>query len=76
MRKTIAVADVVDMVNRRLQYSTCSPDERYAVTSLLEEILHQTGNYKGYLYLEEYPGPYATKEQKEAFDDSRRRYAK
>jgi hypothetical protein len=76
MRKTIDVADVIEIVNRRLQYSTCSPEERYAMASILEYVLNRTGNYKGYVYLQEYPGEHGTKEQWEAFDDSRRRYVK
>jgi hypothetical protein len=65
MRKTIDVADIVDMVNRRLEQLSYSPSERYAFAALLEEILHQTGNYKGYVCF-----------QDEDFGDSRRRYVK
>jgi hypothetical protein len=76
MRKSIDVSDVIDMVNRRLKCSVYSPAERYAMIFVLEDILHQTCSYKGYLYLQEYPSEYATKEQWAAFDDSRRQYLK
>jgi hypothetical protein len=47
-RKTVRVTDVVDTVNRILDVSTCSVDTRWGMIAILEQILHDSGNYKGY----------------------------
>lgn len=51
-RKTFEVAKFKASVNQRLAVSTCSPEERYAMASVLESVLHETGNYRGFGYLE------------------------
>jgi hypothetical protein len=73
-KKTIDVSELVDLVNRRLQYSPFSPGsptERQAYASLLEDVLVSTGNYKGFVYLQGNPSGNDTE-----FDDSLRRYLK
>lgn len=58
-RKTIAVEQIRDWVNTRLQVANSSlmvkeltPEQafRLGAASLLEQILHATGNYKGFGY--------------------------
>lgn len=52
-RKTVKVETVVGYVNSMLQHSfgSCTTDERMGMIDVLEQILHDTGNYKGYRYL-------------------------
>jgi len=50
-RKTFKVLDLVNSVNERLRVSTCSPEARHGMCSLVEEVLHSTGNYDGFRYL-------------------------
>lgn len=51
-RKTIEVGKVLRMVNHFLAAENTSADEREGVASLLEAILFETGNYRGYRYLD------------------------
>lgn len=60
-RKTFDVEALRQSVNTRLQLSTCSPEERMAMFSILEEVLIATGNYKGFNFTD-------------SNDESRRRY--
>ena len=54
-RKTIDVADVVSSVNAVLAQGAYDTDKhrdwRMGMCLVLEDILHKTGNYKGYRYL-------------------------
>lgn len=54
-RKTINVAEVLNTVNHVLADSAYDDDRhqqyRMGMCILLEDILHKTGNYKGYSYL-------------------------
>ncbi len=54
-RKTINVAEVLHTVNKVLKVSAYDDDRhqqyRMGMCILLEDILHKTGNYKGYSYL-------------------------
>lgn len=54
-RKTINVAEVLNTVNLVLADSAYDDDRhqqyRMGMCILLEDILHKTGNYKGYSYL-------------------------
>ena len=50
-RKTVEVAKLIATVNRRNIHSVCSPEVREGWNSLLEMVLHATGNYKGFHYL-------------------------
>jgi hypothetical protein len=51
MKKTFNVNEYRTMVNETLAKSTCSADMRQGMITMLEEILHQTGNYRGFKYL-------------------------
>ena len=54
-RKTISVAEVRNTVNAILKDAAYDDDKhrqyRMGMCLLLEDILHKTGNYKGYRYL-------------------------
>ena len=49
-RKTISVEQLKDEVSRRNKESTCDPQVREGWNALLEEVLHSTGNYRGFGY--------------------------
>jgi hypothetical protein len=51
-RKTIPVGKIVDKVNLMLAKTVGSMESRIGAMALLEEILHDTGNYRGYKYLD------------------------
>ena len=51
MKKTFNVDAFRKSVNHTLAISTCSADMRKGMIVMLEEILHQTGSYKGFQYL-------------------------
>ena len=51
MKKTFNVDAFRKSVNHTLAVSDCSVDMRKGMIVMLEEILHQTGNYKGFQYL-------------------------
>lgn len=56
MRKTIEVAKVLALANAAFRNS--APDRKEAregIASLLEAVLMETGNYKGFRYLEGWP---------------------
>jgi len=50
MRKTIKVTYVKDLINKRLANEKHTGGEKYTAAMILEEILHTTGNYKGYTH--------------------------
>ena len=51
-RKTFDIAELTTMVNDICQYSVNeSKDIRRGAMNVLEEVLHRTGNYKGFRYL-------------------------
>ena len=53
-RKTFKVRDLVDAVNQRNTLSrNIDPAMRAGWNSLLEKLLHDTGNYRGFGYLDE-----------------------
>lgn len=52
MRKTVEVAKVLSMANAFMANSGDHEDvERRGVASLLESVLHETGNYHGFCYV-------------------------
>ena len=51
-RKTIQIEWIRTRVNEMLATSLCSPEERMAMASVLTMILHETGNYRGFNYIE------------------------
>ena len=50
-RKTFTVRSILDKVNHANRHGTQSADERRGQNALLESVLHETGNYKGFSYL-------------------------
>lgn len=68
-RKTVDVSFIRESVNHSLANSTASDEVRYGMISVLERILHETGNYRGYGY-----APIDKPFDRENFDDSRRHY--
>ena len=53
-RKTVNVQDMVIKANRMLSESKADmSDYRRGVATMIEEILHSTGNYQGFQYLSE-----------------------
>lgn len=53
MRKTIEVKSIKERVNKFLKESKDEQiAERHAQASLLDSILFETGNYKGFMYLD------------------------
>jgi len=51
-RKTIEVGKVLKMANNFLAAENTNEDEREAICSFIETVLFESGNYKGYAYLE------------------------
>jgi hypothetical protein len=51
-RKTVEVGKVLRMVNSFLAAKNTTDDEREGVAALMEAILFETGNYRGYRYLD------------------------
>lgn len=56
-RKTVDVDAIRIKTNDMLALSTCSPDVRQGMIAVLTEILHSTGNYRGFSYLEAHNVP-------------------
>jgi hypothetical protein len=54
-RKTTSVEDLIDTANHMLEHSTCSREARCGMIALLESMLHATGNYRGFSYLNGWP---------------------
>lgn len=56
-RKTIEVGKILKMANAFLAAKATTPEERDGVCVMLEAVLFETGNYKGFRYLEgsDYP---------------------
>lgn len=50
-RKTVTVDYIREMTNSMLANGKGTAQERKAVMIFLEDILHKTGNYKGFYYL-------------------------
>ena len=51
-RKTIAVGTLLHRLNYFLANDRGTPDEREIMISFVEGILHDTGNYRGYRYID------------------------
>lgn len=56
-RKTVEVGKVLKIANNFLAAKHTNADEREAVAAMIEAVLFETGNYRGYAYLpkENYP---------------------
>lgn len=54
-RKTVAVADLLTAANTALAHTDtfgiATVDYRRGIASMLEHVLHATGNYRGFRYL-------------------------
>ena len=51
-RKTIKVAELVEVVNEMLLNSTADAiDYRQGMIAMISDVLHRTGNYNGFRYL-------------------------
>lgn len=57
MKKTVKVENLRDTINDMLQNSTASRDVRRGMMAVLETVLHETGNYRGFRYLTEVEVP-------------------
>jgi hypothetical protein len=78
-RKTVSVAEVVQWTNNYLATPQTTIEARRGVIGLCDQILHHTGNYAGFTYLEsEYlPADQQTSDNvlRPDLDDTRRRYS-
>lgn len=73
-RKTYKIETLIEKVNGMLMGS--APDEgeaRQGMATVLESVLHETGNYRGFSYL---PTEWKADGSglRDGFDDTRRRY--
>lgn len=57
MTKNISIVQLVETVNNMLATSVCDISTRYGMITLLEKVLMDTGNYKGYGYLSAFDAP-------------------
>lgn len=74
-RKTFPVDDLKVLVNTYNIYPTSEASERAANNSLLEVVLHRTGNYKGFQYVLPNGDQVPTQDVEDGrYDDTRRRY--
>jgi hypothetical protein len=67
-RKTVSVDYLRDTVNKALATSTCGREGREAMNAILCDVLHSTGNYRGFRYLAKYRCNFIDT------DDTRRHY--
>jgi hypothetical protein len=77
-RKTVPVADLVDRANRMLAADGSTPEGRAAIAVMVESVLLDTGNYRGFSYL---PSEYLPAEEqtpghvlRDGMDHTRRYY--
>lgn len=74
-RKTVAVTELVARVNRMIAASADEMQaERQALAVLLESVLMDTGNYKGFQYLSSEFIDRDTATFRENYDATRRKY--
>ena len=52
MSTTIRVCDLLELVNRQNRTQTHTKEQREGVNQILNTVLHGTGNYEGFRYLE------------------------
>ena len=50
-RKTFEVSKMVDMANQMLASGVQSQESRWGTITMIEQILHSSGNYNGFRYL-------------------------
>lgn len=51
MKKTIKVDELKKQINGYLALDTVTQSEKLAYCNLISQVLHSTGNYKGFHYL-------------------------
>ena len=51
-RKQYSVAKMLKMANHYLARADSTPDGRETMCDMIENILHGSGNYQGYMYLD------------------------
>mgnify|MGYP001108517802 CR=1 FL=1 len=51
-RKTVEVGTLLHRVNYFLKNAETTADEREVMCTFIEGVLHDTGNYRGYAYLD------------------------
>jgi hypothetical protein len=71
-RKTYEIASLRNKVNSMIAHShanACPKDGRIALFVLLESVLHDTGNYKGFQYLDGHEAV-----RRGEYDDTARKY--
>jgi len=51
-RKTVEVGTLLHRVNYFLKNANSTPAEREVLCTFIEGVLHDTGNYRGYAYLD------------------------
>jgi hypothetical protein len=73
MKKTIKVEELKNQLNEMLAHSSTAPDFRLGLCAAVEVLLHSTGNYKGFKYIDFEPGS-SDFTMKMVRDDSRRFY--
>jgi hypothetical protein len=59
-QKTVSVDYLRDTINKALATSTCGREGREAMDAILCNVLHSTGNYRGFRYLVESEVPDGT----------------
>lgn len=78
-RKTVDVRQIVAWTNNYLASANTTPNARLGVASLCDQVLHATGNYAGFSYLESEYLPVEEqidgKVLRDDFDESRRVYS-
>ena len=72
-RKTVSVDFVKTRVNALLAAPTPTASERLAAAAVLESVLMETDNYKGFKYLSS-EWDASTESLREGYDESRRFY--
>lgn len=79
-RKTMSVAEIKQFANEVLQSSTWSPEFRFGIITMVEQILMDSGNYRGFRYLDSaelpenvLPGVVTITEGEYSFPDETRR---
>jgi hypothetical protein len=56
-RKTVKIESIINTVNVYLKDSTCTAEERKGMKIVLEGLLFETDNYRGYRFLEAHEVP-------------------
>lgn len=55
-RKTYPIKKLIAKANMALESSKLTPEQRYTLFYFVADILHETGNYRGFNYIDWYEG--------------------